>query len=315
MHYAIRHITRFRYSEPVRENVTEVRMQPRTEGSQRCVSFTLSVLPRAVLSSYQDHLGNTVHHFDLPAAHSQLTLTAEALVEVQPFDPLPAALPAGAWAEQDCLAGDADVWEFLQPSRYTHPSPLLHALADELQLARRDDPLTVLRTLTQRIFETFAYVPMSTGVESPIDDAIAARRGVCQDFTHIMLALVRTLGIPCRYVSGYLFHRTEDHDRSAEDATHAWMEALLPGLGWVGFDPTNNLVAASRHIRVAVGRDYADVPPTRGVYKGAGEETLTVGVSVVPAEAPQVAAEDLMPPEPAWSPPKPDEEAAWMPQQ
>jgi transglutaminase-like putative cysteine protease len=109
-----------------------------------------------------------------------------------------------------------------------------------------------------------------------------------------MIALVRTLAIPCRYVSGYLFHRAEDHDRSADDATHAWVEALLPGLGWVGFDPTNNLVAGERHIRTAVGRDYADVPPTRGVYKGRAESALEVGVKVAPTEAP-IPDEEVLP--------------------
>jgi transglutaminase-like putative cysteine protease len=101
-----------------------------------------------------------------------------------------------------------------------------------------------------------------------------------------MIALLRRIRIPARYVSGYLFHRVEDKDRSAQDATHAWVEALLPGLGWVGFDPTNNLVAGDRHIRAAVGRDYADVPPTRGIYKGRAESSLEVGVKVAPTEAP-----------------------------
>lgn len=101
-----------------------------------------------------------------------------------------------------------------------------------------------------------------------------------------MIALVRSLGIPCRYVSGYLFHRVEDHDRSEQDATHAWVEALVPGFGWVGFDPTNNLIAGERHIRTAIGRDYADVPPTRGVFKGRAESMLEVGVKVVPTERP-----------------------------
>jgi transglutaminase-like putative cysteine protease len=103
---------------------------------------------------------------------------------------------------------------------------------------------------------------------------------VCQDFAHIMIALVRRLGVPCRYVSGYLFHRVEDHDRSSDGATHAWIEALLPDLGWVGFDPTNNLIAGERHVRVAIGRDYFDVPPTRGVYQGVSAVRAELGVAV-----------------------------------
>jgi transglutaminase-like putative cysteine protease len=131
------------------------------------------------------------------------------------------------------------------------------------------------------IFGRFEYAPQSTRVDSPIDDALAARKGVCQDFAHVMIALVRQLGIPCRYVSGYLFQPAESAG-SVDGATHAWVEAWLPGLGWVGFDPTHNTPAGEHHIRVAVGRDYADVPPTRGVFKGlsAVRSELAVGVSV-----------------------------------
>ncbi len=124
------------------------------------------------------------------------------------------------------------------------------------------------------------YSPKSTRVDSPIDDALESRKGVCQDFTHIMIALVRQLGIPCRYVSGYLFHQPDGDVRSPDGSTHAWGEAWLPELGWVGFDPTNNLVADHRHIRVAVGRDYADVPPTRGVFKGASAARSELSVAV-----------------------------------
>ena len=126
-------------------------------------------------------------------------------------------------------------------------------------------------------------------MDSPIDDAIKSRQGVCQDFAHIMIALVRSLRIPCRYVSGYLYRRAQDHDRSVVDATHAWVEALLPPLGWVGFDPTNCLLAGDRHIRTAIGRDYADVPPTRGIFRGQTASELSVAVRVTAsAEAPEL---------------------------
>jgi len=123
-------------------------------------------------------------------------------------------------------------------------------------------------------------------VDSSIDRALEGKQGVCQDFAHIFIALVRQLGVPTRYVSGYLFHRGEGNDRSADDATHAWVECLLPDYGWVGFDPTNNLLGDERHIRVAVGRDYGDVPPTRGIYKGDAESKLSVSVKVNRLNAP-----------------------------
>jgi transglutaminase-like putative cysteine protease len=140
--------------------------------------------------------------------------------------------------------------------------------------------------INQGIHRRFAYAPNSTQVDSPIDHALKERKGVCQDFAHIMIALVRTVGVPCRYVSGYLFHAKDDQSIASEGASHAWVEALLPGSGWLGFDPTNNLLCGERHIRVAVGRDYAEVPPTRGVFKGGSESELSVSVTVALSDAP-----------------------------
>jgi transglutaminase-like putative cysteine protease len=173
----------------------------------------------------------------------------------------------------------------------------LQQLAVTLDVRRRDDPLTLLRKLNSDLYAWFEYVPKSTRVDSPIDHALDARRGVCQDFAHVMIALVRSLRIPCRYVSGYLNSRSEDHNRSLESATHAWIEAFLPELGWVGFDPTNNLIAGERHIRTAIGRDYFDVPPTRGVFSGHSASELSVAVRVTASRTPPALDEDLPIPE------------------
>jgi transglutaminase-like putative cysteine protease len=169
----------------------------------------------------------------------------------------------------------------------------LSQLADEMDVRRKKTPLELLSEISEGIHDKFAYVPNATRVDSPIDHALGERKGVCQDFAHIMIALVRGVGIPCRYVSGYLFHAQDDQSISSEGASHAWVEAALPGSGWVGFDPTNNLVCQDRHIKVAVGRDYAEIPPTRGVFKGGAESELSVSVVVGLADAP--APEDLTP--------------------
>ena len=145
----------------------------------------------------------------------------------------PSSLPADAWSEVDGLVELGDFWEMLLPSEFAVPTPHLLELAKQLDVCRRDDPFSLLCELNQRLYDYFDYVPKSTKVDSPIDDAIKSRQGVCQDFAHIMIALVRSLRIPCRYVSGYLYRRAQDHDRSVVDATHAWVEALLPPLaGW-----------------------------------------------------------------------------------
>jgi hypothetical protein len=162
---------------------------------------------------------------------------------------------------------------------------MLEAFASEIGLVRAGEPLATLTALNSQIYERFEYSPQSTCVDSPIDDALGSRRGVCQDFSHIMLALARQIGVPCRYVSGYLFQADSGQAmRSTDGATHAWVEAWLPARGWVGFDPTNNVLAGDRHIKVAIGRDYADVPPTRGVFKGtsAVRSELAVAVRVGP---------------------------------
>ena len=296
MHYTIRHVTRFTYETPISESIMETRMQPRSEGAQRCLHFGLSTLPAARVLVYQDHEGNAVHHFNLPAKHARLTVTAEALVDCGKPPALPEAMDPSAWQALDLMTGTGEFWDLLNPSVFASTSPLLDDLAGELCVDRRTDPLTTLRQLTTGMYERFEYKPQSTSVDSPIDDALQSRAGVCQDFAHVMITLVRRLGVPCRYVSGYLFRDADSVDRSADGATHAWIEALLPELGWVGFDPTNNLVAGERHVRVAIGRDYADVPPTRGVYKGltAVKSELAVAVRVGSVRS-TLASSDVLP--------------------
>src|SRR5579863_2975943 len=278
--FSIRHLTRFRYSHPISESIMETRMHPRSDSNQHCLAFTLSVSPRCRVFTYRDHLGNNVQHFDIPGDHNQLVIVAESVVEQQVQPEVPHFLSPDAWRALDELVGSGDFWEMLLPSRFAEETPALALMARQMDVVRRDDPLMLVRELNQRLFEYFDYVPRSTRVDSPIDDAIVSGRGVCQDFAHTMIALLRHVRIPARYVSGYLYRSREDHDRSTPDATHAWVEALLPHLGWVGFDPTNNLVAHHRHIRTAVGRDYADVPPTHGVFRGKTDSELYVAVQV-----------------------------------
>jgi transglutaminase-like putative cysteine protease len=287
MFYAIRHLTRYRYSRQVWQSIMEVRMHPRTETSQRCFTFQLSVNPRARIFGFVDHFGNHVHHFDLPAHHRELTIVADALVNLDPPDPLPPALPHETWGELARLIEEGDHWPMLLPSQYAKWCPELDQLMQELRVAEPDgrDPLSLLRDVADGINGAFDYVKKSTAVNSPIEVSLESRKGVCQDFTHIMIAAVRALGIPCRYVSGYLHHDDLHHDRSADGATHAWVEALLPQLGWIGFDPTNGGITGNRHIRTAVGRDYADVPPTIGTLKGRAETELQVRVRVAASQA------------------------------
>jgi transglutaminase-like putative cysteine protease len=303
MYFTIRHTTRFRYSSPINESIMEVHMQPRSEDGQFCLDFRLHTSPPAQIMTYRDEFGNRVHHFDIPNSHSHLTITAESLVDLNPPAMVPQALDTSSWQELDTLTANDEFWETLMPSQYASSGPLLDELARELDVERRADPLTTLRWLNSALYDAFDWVPKATQVDSPIDEALRMRKGVCQDFAHIMITLVRQLRIPCRYVSGYLIQQgrgreqSERAERAASDAMHAWVEAYLPSKGWVGFDPTNDTLADERHVRVAVGRDYADVTPTRGIFRGKAETELAVTIRYAPSKT--ALTEDI-PPELAW---------------
>jgi transglutaminase-like putative cysteine protease len=262
-------------------------MQPKSEGAQRLHSFLVSTTPRATMQAYTDHFGNAVYHFDVPGTHQELLIEAEAQVETVAVPAPPEWIDGSAWNQLEGLSRRGDFFDMMTHHGQAHPTPTLFAFMQEKGLVRTSDPMTTMRRLNRTLFESFAYVPSETDVDSPIDIVLGKRKGVCQDFAHVMLAIARHWGIPARYVSGYLFTKRDAGDRSAADATHAWVEAFLPGPGWVGFDPTNNVLAGERHIRVAVGRDYDDVPPARGVFKGPANSELGVAVSVAPSEGPR----------------------------
>ncbi len=297
MHYTIQHTTHFRYSTPISESIMEVRIHPRSEGNQHCLDFRLRTNPRAHIMSYRGEFGNRVHHFDIPDSHNYLIVTVESLVDIHQPPEIPHALNAASWDELDHCATSGEYWDTLMPSHFAAPTPLLLELAEELDVRRRADPLTVVRELNHAIYTTFDY-SKTTRVDSPIDEALRLRKGVCQDFTHIMLTLIRQLGMPARYVSGYLCLRERRQERVPDSAMHAWVEVYLPRLGWVGFDPTNDTLADERHVRVAIGRDYADVSPTRGVFRGRAESELAVSVRVVPSQDMLISE---LPADPVWA--------------
>ena len=294
MFYSIRHVTRFRYSSPVRESVMELRMQPRSEGPQSLRSFQITTNPRAQLYAYTDHFGNAVYHFNVLREHEELRIEAQAVVELAAMPALPEQADALEWVRYNNYNLSDEQCDLLEQATFAIITPALREFIAAHGLEKPDgDPLTALRHLMKTIHGAFEYTPGVTDAQSAIDVALKQKRGVCQDFAHIMIAIARMWGIPARYASGYLYHRGSRQDRSADNATHAWIEAYLPSLGWIGLDPTNDIVASERHIRAAVGRDYADVPPTRGTYKGGAESELAIALAVEPTQAP-VRHEDFL---------------------
>ena len=285
-HYTIRHQTRFSYAAAVYESVIECRMRPAGEGLQRCLQFDLDVKPAARVFAFRDYAGNWVHHFNLSRAHTELLVTASAQVEVEAPQSLP-SLSMDSWRMVEEWNARDQHWDFVQPSQFADWSPaLLEFERSVCSGDRQHDPLTTARQTMAAVHDAFEYLPKSTRVDSTIDDVLISRRGVCQDFAHVMLAVLRRRGLPCRYVSGYIAPSREDDGMRRASATHAWVEVLLPEIGWVGLDPTHNIEAGIGHVRVAVGRDYADVPPTRGTFKGGAAGELSVAVTIDTTDRP-----------------------------
>jgi len=285
MFYSIRHITRFRYSQPVHESVMELRMQPRSEGAQSLRNFQIVTNPRAQLYAYTDYLGNAVYHFNVLRAHEELRIDVQAVVEVTPRPEFPASADALEWQRYNTLNLGDDHFDLMEPSKFAVPSQVLREFTDAHGLTRPDgDPLTALRRLNKAIYETFDYEQGVTQVHSPIDTALNAKRGVCQDFAHIMISGLRGLGLPAAYVSGYL--RTVPRSGAARlegaDAMHAWVMVWCGDAGWWGLDPTNALIASDDHVVLAIGRDYADAAPIGGVMLGSGAQRLNTAVDVIP---------------------------------
>jgi transglutaminase-like putative cysteine protease len=263
----------------------EVRMHPRREADQHVVEFELDLSPRAKILDYDDYLGNVIHIFDIPGKHEKLAIKMDTVVEMLEGSLVPEAILPTAWDALQDQQFSREAFDMLKPSHFARTSPAFEQFSQEVDFQKLDDPLSTLRDVNKKLYDNLDYDQTVTTVDSPIEVAIDNRKGVCQDYAHIMLTVVRGMGIPCRYVSGYLYHRTKEEDRSAEDASHAWVEAWLPELGWVGFDPTNNLICGDRHIRACIGQDYDDTAPTKGVFTGDAQTELTVSVQVSRLEA------------------------------
>lgn len=290
-HFEVEHLSVFRYSEPVRGSVMLLRLHPRDEENQRLLEFNLDIAPAAEAAAMRDAFGNVCHLFNVHREHRETSVRSRARVETADAPPLPRRMEGDAWAELSRLAAPVRYWEYLSASRFARPGPLLDAFAASHGIARGPDPLQTLLETAHVLRAAFHYMPGSTAVDSPMERILETRRGVCQDYTHVMIALGRAWGIPSRYVSGYLHLEGAAGEQTPEGASHSWAEFLLPDIGWLGIDPTNDCVADHRHVRVAVGRDYADAAPTRGTLFGGGEADLEVRVKVVESGEPATPGE------------------------
>ena len=276
MEYTIDHQTTYYYPASVYESYTVLHLQPRSDQHQFCTRYVLDVSPSARVHSHADRYGNDVQHFAILPRHSSLSVTTHSsVVTLLDHEPAPPLEATRALLDADPQL--ESYYDFLHESAYVQFAPELVAFWQEL-----DGPTDRIgawcHKVSRHINRTFTYDKDATTVRTTVREALATRAGVCQDFAHVMIAVLRSAGIPARYVSGYIF-RGESRVLGAE-ASHAWCEAYLPPYGWVGFDPTNDLIINDHFVKVAIGRDYRDVSPVRGVYRGARHSEMSVNVAM-----------------------------------
>ncbi|MBN9393201.1 MAG: transglutaminase family protein [Chloroflexi bacterium] len=271
MKLKVEHLTRFEYSQPVFETTTEVRLQPAggPDSPQQLLSFSVDVDPTSKVFSYQDFYGNTIHYFSVLPPHDFLEIRTAGIVETGPGD-----YPMDS---KDTV----NLFDFTSQCKYIVFSEAAQAYAaeivrEDMSLPRLELALKICRTIN----EGFKYQKGVTTVQSTVEQVLEQRTGVCQDFAHVMITVCRILGLPTRYVSGYVWGGNREGDQ--EGASHAWCEVLdEENQKWVGFDPTHStLKVDERYIKIGHGRDYSDIPPVKGTYKGRASESLTVKVFV-----------------------------------
>jgi transglutaminase-like putative cysteine protease len=264
MKLEIVHSTHYRYTGPIAESVMEVRLRPMDGAGQRCLDFALELSSGVKPRGYVDGYGNHVHYFNLVKPHTSLSITSRSVVETGlNGDPEP---------------GEDLVQDFLRFRTPAKDVAGVRELAREHAISTSGSPEAIERSLdelTLAISRDFAYDRAVTNVYSSVDEVLEHRAGVCQDFAHLFIAVARAMGAPARYVSGYIH---VPGDKGATTASHAWAEAWVPGKGWIGYDATRPVRSSEHHVRLAVGRDYTDAAPTRGIYIGSAIGSMKVRV-------------------------------------
>lgn len=289
MHFAIRFLTEYHYDAPVSDNLNALRVRPATTSTQRCDEFTVRIDPEARVGRHSDYFGTEVLEFGIVRPHERLSIDVRArVVTAEPIEP-----PDVDWSALETDAYAEAAGEYLLPAIDEPDSETLDEL---VATVRAETPLATLRRLYDLIPDRYAYRAGVTYVGSTVEEFLQTGAGVCQDYVHLALIMLRRNGIAARYVSGYLWAAPQDEGAdSVEVETHAWLEALLPGADgrgepvWVGADPTNRRLASESHVKIGHGRLYADVPPVRGVYQGSAGSQLDASVHMTRLD-PQASA-------------------------
>lgn len=263
MQLNISHTTHYRYDEPVVYALQRARLVPSDTPQQRVVEWDLQITGGKAEAAYRDHHGNQTEFLSLSPGTTEISITANGVVETTDT--------AGVLGH---ITGPAPMWLYQQQTSLTEPGSGIQAIADKI--TGSDNPLDKLHALSDHIRERVSYTPGETHAAATAEEAVAGGHGVCQDHTHIFLSAARLMGIPARYVSGYMMM----NDRDEQEASHAWAEAHLPDLGWVGFDISNGYSPDERYVRLAIGRDYSEAAPLTGLRHGTGDESMIVSLQV-----------------------------------
>lgn len=278
MYLSVLHRTRYLYRLPVADSVNEVRLRPATDDPNRLSSYILRLHPPRRLRHFRDEHFNYVQWFEIPEPHYELMIEATSRIHTT-SQYVDGTLPLGVTFDHMGSSEQFDMHRpFVSNSRYVTVDPALWRLAIDIR-DEREDVFETASAIMTYINQNWIYEPKATSASTHLDEVMRDRRGVCQDFAHVMIGLCRALGIPARYVSGYLYNGPTGHLRGAQ-ASHAWCEIWLPGRGWFGLDPTNNTLTDERYIKIATGRDYDDAAPIRGSFNGPPGATTALEVTV-----------------------------------
>ncbi len=275
--FYIKHITKYSYSNTVIDGATLIRLHPINDDNQQVTSHFITVTNNSLVETYNDFYGNKIGTFLITEPHDELSIISEVEVNTTsrlfPEDNYDVITQ---WEEIKLRKYDANIIDFLKPTPFTGSEEILNLI----QIKRLDEktPYKAALELCEYVYTTFKYIQGVTNVDTTLNEVWDLKAGVCQDFTNVLLQMVRMCGIPARYVSGYIC-TTNDITRG-EGATHAWIEAYIPFYGWLGIDPTNNAIANENHVRLAVGRSYEDCSPVKGVFKRKVESDLFVKVEI-----------------------------------
>lgn len=293
--FKIQHITRYLYEGTVRDSANQIMLYPIRDNHQEVLQHSIQVTGNPMIHIHTDYFGNQVGTFTYAYTHRELVIDSQLMVLTKtralPEDKTPAA---DQWRELENLKWRIEYIDFLKQESF-NSLPDIQGLIEE-ERKKNVTPLQTAKHFSEYIYKTFEYRKGITTIETTLDEIWKLKSGVCQDFAHILLVMLRQLNIPSRYVSGYICPKK--NGMRGEGATHAWVEAFIPFYGWLGLDPTNNCIVNETHVRLAVGKNFSDCSPVKGTYRGTAEHTLDVTVSVAYEDGDTITAESIIKPGP-----------------